>query len=196
MKSVVRRAVIIPGLVIALVMSMGGTAFAAAETPRVSYSIEMDDSAIDGAAHISSESYVEDGRLVEVDVYQQADGTIITDTFERSATALYSAEGSDTATRTRTIDQWGSITLTASFRWYTEGLFSYVKCTSMRATRNLDSKAVVSTWETDYTKDYVSIGTAQASVSYYMYNREVPVQHQSGTFKITCTDEGVISDNG
>ena len=52
--------------------------------------------------------------MVTVDIYRQPDGTIITDTFERSAVALFSKEGSDTATRTRNIKEWGSISITAS----------------------------------------------------------------------------------
>ncbi len=65
----------------------------------------------------------------------------------------------------------------------------------MSATRSLDSKARVSTWEKSYTKDYVKIGKAKAQVKYYFYNSVFPAQYQDGTFKITCTDSGTISDN-
>ena len=71
-----------------------------------------------------------------------------------------------------------------------------MKCTSMSASHNLDKKAVVSKWEKSYTEDYVSIGAAKASVKYKMYNSQVLVQFQEGTFTITCTDDGKISDNG
>ncbi|MBP1566587.1 MAG: hypothetical protein J6A58_12645 [Oscillospiraceae bacterium] len=42
----------------------------------------------------------------------------------------------------------------------------------------------------------VSIGKAYAQVSYKFYNSLIPVQSSSGKFKITCSDEGTISDNG
>lgn len=42
---------------------------------------------------------------------------------------------------------------------------------------------------------YVSIGKATAQVEYYFYNSAVPFQYQEGTFKITCSDSGTISDN-
>ena len=31
---------------------------------------------------------------------------------------------------------------------------------------------------------------------YYIYNESIPTQHQNGTFIITCSDSGSISDNG
>lgn len=34
-----------------------------------------------------------------------------------------------------------------------------------------------------------------SQVEYYFYNSEVPYQYQDGTFKITCSDSGTISDN-
>lgn len=148
------------------------------------------------ATLILTDSYIENGRQITVNVYELPDGTTVTDTLSVSAMTTYSKNGSDTAVRTREISGWGSITITASFVWYTEGLFSYVKCKNMSATRSLSSNAVVTTWETSYTEDYVSIGKATAQVKYYMYNSKVPVQYQEGTFKITCTDDGTISDNG
>lgn len=113
-----------------------------------------------------NDSYIENGRVITETVYEQPDGTIITDTLDVSAIAPFSKNGTDTATRTRTIAQWGSITIKASFKWYTS-----------------------------YTKDYLSIGKAKAQVKYYFYNPVIPVQYQDGTFKITCTDSGTISDN-
>lgn len=189
-------------MTILLIVGMPVSVFAAESdqnakniVPKVTYNIEMSDEALVGATHISSNIYQENGRLITVDVYEQQDGTIITDTFERSAIAMYSKEGSDTATRTRDLGNWGSISITASFKWYTEGGFSYVKCTSMSTRQNLSSYAKVTTWEESYTSNYVSIGSAKASVKYYMYNEQIQVQYQEGTFSITCTDEGNISDN-
>lgn len=174
---------------------------------QISYAMEIpneesvevetfEDYGIANATKISDSEYTVNGRKTTETVYMQPDGTIITDTFTVGTNMLKSPKGSDTATRTRTISGWGSITLTASFSWYTEGIFSYVKCSSMSATKTLSSGVVASTWETSRTSDYVSIGSAKAQVTYYFYNSAVPYQHQDGTFKITCTDNGTISDNG
>ena len=154
------------------------------------------DAALIGAQLISEKEYVENGRRISEKIYEQEDGTIIIDTLNVGANLLRSSNGSDTATRTRTISGWGSITITATFDWYTEGAFSYVRCSSMSASRSLVSGVVVSTWTTSRTSNYVAIGTANAQVEYYFYNSAVPFQYQQGTFKITCTDDGSISDNG
>lgn len=66
----------------------------------------------------------------------------------------------------------------------------------MSATYQLHKDAVVSKWETDYTKDYKSVGKAKAQVKYQFYNSKAPVLHVKGTFKVTCSDSGTISDNG
>ncbi len=158
-------------------------------------SCSENDSMLINAKLLSSNSYIGNGRLITTDIYEQADGTIITDILNVSAATTYSKNGSDTATRTRTISGWGSITITASFSWYTEGMFSYVKCSSMDASYSMVSSAVKSTWETSYTSDYVSVGSASAQVKYSFYNKDFPAQYQNGTFKITCTDSGSISDN-
>ncbi len=165
------------------------------DIPHVEYSIEFEDS-LENAEVISSQSNIIDERLVLETVYQQSDGTIITDTLIYSAIAPLSENGSDTVTRIRTISGWGTISITASFDWYTKNLFSYVRCSSMSATYSINSGVVVSTWETDHSSEYLSIGKAEASVNYYMYNSAVPFQFQEGTFKITCSDSGTISDNG
>ena len=185
-------------LILIVAMSFSTTAFAAVPNdakPYVNYSIEIDDPTLADAVKISSDSYVENGRLITVDVYRMSDGTIITDTFERSATAAFSSEGRDSATRTRKINTWGTVTLTASFDWYTEGAFSYVRCSSASASHDLDEKAEVSTWKVTRTSNYVSVGKASGQVKYRFYNRTVPVEGISGTLKITCTDTGTISDN-
>lgn len=186
-------------MTLCMIMNCNIIAFAAnlsTEEPCINYSIDIEnDQALNDAIMISTNSYIENDRAITETVYKQSDGTIIVDTLNISAVAPFSKEGTDTATRKRTISNWGSITITASFKWYTEGLFSYVKCTSMSSSHSLDSKAVVSKWEESYTKDYVSIGKATAQVEYYFYNSAVPFQYQEGTFKITCSDSGTISDN-
>lgn len=181
-----------------LTVALAGTSFtthAATGENLVAYSIDVDDTFLSEVVVLSDTSHEENGRLITTKVYQQEDGTLITDVLNVSAVAARSKNGSDTATRTRTISEWGTITITASFSWYTKGAFSYVKCTSMSASHSLDANAVVSKWEKSYTKDYVSIGKATAQVEYYFYNSKIPVQHQEGTFKITCSDSGTISDN-
>lgn len=165
------------------------------------HAIEFDDSVLVGAIMLSEETFVENGRMITVTEYQTAAGDIITDTFERSAIVPYSKNGTDTATRSRDLGDYGVVTVTASFQWYTDsnaGIIGvrYVRCTGMSAKHTGASSLVeVSQWETDYSSEYKSFGTAYAQVSYYMYNKNVPMQYQSGTVKITCDDTGSISDN-
>ena len=65
------------------------------EGTSVAYSIEIeDDSALDNATIVSSNSYIEDGRQNTVIIYEKEDGTIITDTLSVSAIATYSKNGS------------------------------------------------------------------------------------------------------
>lgn len=91
------------------------------------YYIKYDnDNLLDNATIISSESYSENNRKITTTVYKNIDGTLITDTLNTpvkvtSIVAPLSLKGTDTATRTRTISNWGSITIKASFKWYTKG---------------------------------------------------------------------------
>lgn len=94
------------------------------------------------------------------------------------------------------MDDWGSISITASFKWRTAGRFSYVKCTSVSTSKNLSSNAVVNKWDVTKTSEEVTIGRAKASVDYYMYNKQIPVQYRKGNLTIWCSDSGTISDNG
>lgn len=165
------------------------------EEPEVYYSVDIEDPALENATLISTNSYIENDRQITETVYALPDGNTITDVLETSAVAPMSSSGSDTATRTRTISNWGTITITASFTWYTSGNFSYVKCSSMTASNSMKSNVAVSNWETSYTSDYVSIGKAKAQVDYHFYQTDMPTQYTKGTFKITCTDNGTISDN-
>lgn len=113
MKSKTMKSLVLVGTAIMLTFGMSVSSFAAdagvgeLKNSEGIYSIDMDDTALAGAAHISSETYIENGRMITVDVYKQQDGTIITDTFERSATAMLSKEGTDTATRSRHLNGWG-----------------------------------------------------------------------------------------
>jgi len=149
-----------------------------------------------GLKEISSDVYYENDQIISESVYEDENGTIIIDSLETSINALKSKKGTDTATRSRTISGWGTVTITAKFQWYTANGFSYVKCVSMNAYRSLSDGVSVAKWDKSYTSDYVSIGNAVAKVEYQFYNSSNPVQYQKGTFKITCTDTGTISDNG
>ena len=177
------RMIIMIFLVLGIILNENIVTFAKDDETNVryvKYSIENNEN-LSNYNIISTENYIKNDRLITKTVYQQPDGTIITDTLDISAIAPASRNGSDTATRTRTISGWGSVSITASFKWYTKGMFSYVKCTGMSASHSLDSRAKVSTWEKNYTKDYVSIGTAKAQVKYYFYNSKNPAQYQDGT---------------
>lgn len=145
---------------------------------------------------ISNNTYIDEGRAITETVYNLPDGTVITDTLDVSAISTLSDNGIDTVTRKRNISGWGTITIEATFKWYTEGCFSYVQCKRMSAYYLIESKVAVENWTKTYTSEYVSIGKAKAQVEYHFYNSEVPFQYQKGTFKITCTDSGTIKDNG
>lgn len=165
------------------------------------YSIDFDDSALDGAAIISSETNEENGRLITITKYRTPNGNVITDTFERSSIMMLSKNGTDTATRKRDLGSYGVISVTASFKWYTNPNVgpigtSYVKCTKMSAKRTGGKSFVkTGTWKKSYSSKYKSFGKAYAKLKYYLYNGKNKVQHQSGTVKITCSDSGTISDN-
>ena len=191
-------------LLMAVLLVVGATpsAFAAEqETVSEPYSIEFNDSTLDGATKISEETYEENGRLITVTKYCTVTGDIITDTFERSSMRTFSKNGTDTATRTRDMQDYGKITVTASFQWYTDpdaGVIgvSYVRCTGV-STKHTDvhPNIVTSTWDEIRTSEYQAFGVAEGGVKYYMYNKLVPVKYQSGSVVIKCDDTGAITDN-
>lgn len=154
-----------------------------------------EDTFLSNAVLVSTDTYVKDGREITCNTYVKSDGTKVIDTLSVDIVSTYSLSGTKTATRTREITGWGTVTLTASFAWYTEVPFSYVKCTYADYLFSLDSKAALSKVQLSYTKDYVSVGKANAQVSYYMYNKTFPAQFVDDTFRITCTDTGTISTN-
>lgn len=193
-------------LLVAVLMVMGIHTVAFAADPAdtaAPYSIEFEDSMLDGATKISEETREENGRIITVTKYRTETGDMITDTFERGAISLLSKDGIDTATRTRDMEDYGKITVTATFQWYTDmdagipGIgVSYVRCNSMSAShKDAVSFVVTSTWDEFYTSEYKAFGVAEAGVSYYMYNQNVPMQYQKGTVIIECDDTGAISDN-
>lgn len=193
-------------LVLTTLMIVGITPAAFAVEPEETaapYSIEFDDSTLNGATKISEETYEENGRLITVTKYCTVDGSIITDTFERASIRTFSKNGTDTATRTRDMEDYGKITVTATFQWYTDpdagipGIgVSYVKCNSVSTSHtNVHPNIVTSKWDEFHTSEYQAFGVAKAGVTYYMYNRQNPAAYQSGSVTITCDDTGAISDN-
>ncbi len=193
-----RKSISILCIALAVNMLLSVVAFAADINPEpyVEYTITASDPTLDGAEHLSSDSYIENGRLITIDVYRMPDGMIVTDTLNRSAFAMYSSEGSDTVTRTKDLQSWGSITLTASFDWYTEDYFSYVRCSSASASHDIDEKADIRGFNVTKSDGYIKLGTAYAQVAYKMIDKATSLMSTSGKFKITCKDNGTISDNG
>ena len=166
-----------------------------AESETLTDDFSIEDSALIDAKIISSESYVDGRKQITKTVYEQSDGTIIVDELTIGTNLLRSANGSDTAVRTRTIENFGTITLSASFSWYTKGNVSYVTCTSMTATKPNKAGIVCDKWQTKRTTEYVSFGKAYAQVSYQFHLQSAPAKYVEGTFRITCTDNGTISDS-
>ena len=133
-------------------------------------------------------------RITTVTTYVLADGTEVVETFTRGNNlATRSDFGSDTASRTRTIKDWGSVTVTASFKWEKSKYVSYVECTSVSAKHNLNEDAKIKKWDVDKTDGKINIGSAKGYVDYHFYNSLG--QYVKGNVKITCTDTGKISDN-
>lgn len=166
------------------------------------YSIEFEDSTLDGATILSEETTIENGRLITVTRYMTKEGLLVVDTFERNAIALLSSEGTDSATRTRDLGRYGKVTVTGNFEWYTDksagipGIgIAYVRCTSMSASHTVPTGYTRDVWEKTYQSEYQAFGTAYAQVSYKIYETKAPMLEVSGTVKITCSDNGTISDN-
>lgn len=111
-------------------------------------------------------------------------------------TITRSASGSDVVTRQSRISNFTVVEITATFDWYTSGAFSYVRCSAMTACYTVTTNLGCSYFNRSKSEGYISLGKAYAQVDYRFYNTQIPVQYQAGTFKITCTDTGTISDNG
>ncbi len=187
-------------MMVLFVFSLCTVAIAEAETKDVGDNIEksiiIEDDLIENASVIEKSECISGDQNIEKIVYELQDGTIVKDVIKTPTVSILSKNGTDKVVRTRTISGWGTITLSASFKWYTKKYFSYVKCEKMNATYSVKKGIIVDKWKKSYTKDYVSIGKAHAQVSYYFYHKNIPTQYKKGTFKITCSDSGTISDNG
>lgn len=168
---------------------------------QVTISSNIDGQLLEGATLTKEIFKMSTTTKTTIKIYRLSDGNTLTDTLVVDSkphnNRVASASGTDTATRTLKITNWGTITIKAAFKWYTKYSFpqtSYVKCTSMSASKTISSKAVCSTWETSYNSEYVTIGKASAKVKYYFYNPKNPTEHMSGTYGIYCSDSGTISD--
>lgn len=77
MKSKTLKFFVSLGMAIMLTVGMSVSAFAAdtniskLKDSEDAYSIDMDDTALVGATHVSSETYIENGRMITVDIYRQ-----------------------------------------------------------------------------------------------------------------------------
>ncbi|WP_026667417.1 hypothetical protein [Butyrivibrio sp. AE2005] len=103
------KVIVVALLVVVLTMCNGVTVRASdfdKSDSTTSYSSDVDSDLI-GAKLISENEYVKDGRRISEKIYEQTDGTIIVDTLSVRAKLPRSLNGSDTATRTRTISGWG-----------------------------------------------------------------------------------------
>jgi len=124
--------------------------------------------------------------------YILSDGSRITDTVTYSMYGYYSK----VVTRTKSLAGWGVLSITATFDWYTEGLFSYVRCSSMTSSFTPSNSSVVVSGDisTSYTSNYVAIGKANATASCALcrhYTGELEMNYIS--LSIDCSDEGTIS---
>jgi hypothetical protein len=152
------------------------------------------------ATLISENIEINNGLSTTTKVYLFPDGTELIDEFTVSAFRPFSASGTDTATRTKTISGRGSVTLTASFQWepstYLGLPASRVRCTSASRSYTTSSTFSASVESVDYDSGWTYIGSSRASVYYNLYMTSNPGVGSYGTLKISCTDTGTISDSG
>lgn len=129
--------------------------------------------------------------------YQLEDGTIVNDILTVEESMMRSKEGKNTVTRKTDASNFSTVYICATFDWYEQGLWSYVQCSSMAA-YHVDKSSSVGTsyFNSSKSEGYKQNGKAHAQVNYRFYNKDLPIQSCEGTFKVTCSDNGVISDNG
>lgn len=87
-----KHVIIVIGTAIFLFVNTNISAYAYdVNTGSVNYSIEIeDDEMLSDATLILTDSYIENGRQITVNVYELPDGTTVTDTLSVSAMATYS----------------------------------------------------------------------------------------------------------
>ena len=150
----------------------------------------------------STETTYNNGRKTTVSIYILDDGTKVVDTFERGVNFARSLEGSDTATRSLEISPYGTIKLTASFRWWTSsgtpgalGSIQSVECTSATGSYELEKNCLCDRWSVTHTEGAIGIGKASATATGFLGSSTVPGIGRWGKITITCTDDGAITDS-
>lgn len=128
-----------------------------------------------------------------ITTYIDKDGDTVTNTLSYEINKSRSNEYTAYADLDKNISGWATINLKATFKYYTQGYFSYVKCSSAIGEVDLASESI-SAGKPVINKDsnYVTIGKADASISISMKDSRTD-KTKNGSLTITCTDTGRIS---
>lgn len=125
-------------------------------------------------------------------IYDYLDLTDIVDTTVIIRSNFKSANGSNTVTRTKKQGKRWSITIKATFSWGNEK----AKCDDMSASKTTNYDYVCSKFEQDKgDSSWLPFSKAYAKVDYDFYSSSNPVLFNKGTFEVTCSKNGDISDN-
>lgn len=143
-------------------------------------------------------------------VYYMKDGTTVVDIIEREKKnnfdMLFAVRGSDSGSVenyvARRTDMENVIKIEASFEWRPSDIKPFddnkVKCTSMEQTLVARSNWKRTKGVGSYTHNWVYYGKAYAKVSYKFEATDNWVGYPrsaSGTFKVTCSDNGDVGSN-
>lgn len=140
---------------------------------------------------ISFDAFGDGIQNVIINEYVLKDGSLIIDTVTNNVQGYYYRE----VTRTKTLAGWGTLSITAGFEWYTEGMFSYVRCTGMTSSFIPDNDSVMVSGDisTSYTSNYVALGKANASANCTLVRHIFGTELNYLSLVIECSDEGTIS---
>lgn len=141
---------------------------------------------------------LESNNVQIVRTYLSDDGNTVNDIVNIIYSKTRSTDGDITVQRSSNAAGFTTVSLSATFDWYLDGLYSYVQCSTMAAwyTSTAFSNVVCQYFNQNKSNGYLKMGKAFAEVSYKFYNKDYPAQATNDTFKITCTDTGTVSDNG
>lgn len=186
-------------MALAMIMAMATPIYAShySDQKLMVVSEQVFDDPTDEGAKLIDQSIKNNGKqTIITKTYQLPDGSILEDVFTFNNNKTKSSEGSDSASRTRTVGKLGSVTLNASFKWYTQGLIAYVTCTSASSSYTKTNSSMIVNTSVTKTDEYVGLGKAYAKVEYSFHNPLTGgIGYTSGSFQITCTDTGSITDN-
>ncbi|MBE6748518.1 MAG: hypothetical protein E7557_04715 [Ruminococcaceae bacterium] len=160
--------------------------------------IEYEEDMFADAELIEETTVEKDGRVIVTKKYLLENGDEIIDTIEHSSvnSKLRSTNGSDSVTRTISNSSFGTVKLRASFKWWKNGLYSYVRCTNATGSCSVIKDEVkCSTSKTIMSSGDITIGKAYAEHRFYFYWTKNPAFYWGGGFKISCSDTGTISDS-